>query len=84
LGDAVAALGANKHFEKKLQEDLDNFAQMVEEAPPGALDPTSSNYLFHGDSAAGKGETTAAQDATMDEGDESVLAAPPSQTMSIY
>src|SRR5438067_5161991 len=38
---------------------------MVNEAPPGALDPTSSNYLFHSGSAAGRGKTTDRQDATM-------------------
>lgn len=84
LGDLVAALGANSHFEKKLQDDLDNFAKMVAEAPQGALDPTSSNYLFHAGSAAGRGETTPAQNATMDAGDESVSAAQPGQTVSQY
>ena len=45
---------------------------MVDEAPPGALDPTSSNYLFHSESAAAKGKTTARQDETMqqDRGDQ--------------
>ena len=65
LGDAGEKLGAGKHFETKLQQDLDNFAQMVAQAPIGALDPESSNYLFHEDSAAAKGKTTIAQDATM-------------------
>ena len=67
LGDAVEALGGGKHFDAKLQHDLDHFAQMVAQAPPGALDPESSNYLFHGDSAAAQGKTTAGQDATMDQ-----------------
>src|SRR5579859_4086929 len=40
---------------------------MVDQAPPGALDPTSSNYLFHSDSAAAKGKTTDRQNATMQE-----------------
>jgi len=65
LGDIGEKLGAGKMFEKTLQHDLDNFAKMVAEAPSGALDPTSSNYLFHEDSAAAKGTTTPAQDATM-------------------
>jgi uncharacterized membrane protein len=65
LGDLGEKLGAGKLFEKTLQHDLDNFAKMVAEAPPGALDPTASNYLFHDDSAAAKGGTTPAQDATM-------------------
>jgi hypothetical protein len=38
---------------------------MVEQAPPGALDPTSSSYLFHAESAASKGQTTLAQDESM-------------------
>jgi hypothetical protein len=38
---------------------------MVEQAPPGALDPTSSSYLFHAESAAAKGQTTLAQDESM-------------------
>src|SRR5690348_4289933 len=67
LGDIGEGLGAGSTFDSKLQHDLDNFARMVDEAPPGALDPTSSNYLFHGDSAATKGKTTDAQNATMDE-----------------
>lgn len=52
-------------FEKTLQHDLANFATMVAQSPPGALDPHSSSYLFHGDSAAAKGATIPAQDATM-------------------
>ena len=65
LGDAGEKLGAGKHFEQKLQHDLDHFATMVAQAPAGALDPESSNYLFHEDSAAFKGKTTANQDATI-------------------
>jgi uncharacterized membrane protein len=67
LGDVGEKLGAGKHFETQLQKDLDNFAKMVDEAPAGALDPTSSAYLFHDDSAAAKGKTTKAQNATMDD-----------------
>ncbi|MDQ6932968.1 MAG: SRPBCC family protein [Candidatus Eremiobacteraeota bacterium] len=67
LGDIGEALGAGKTFEKKLQHDLDHFAQMVQEAPAGALDPESSAYLFHDDSAAGKGQTTRSQDESMEE-----------------
>lgn len=67
LGDIGEGLGAGSTFEGKLQHDLDNFARMVDQAPPGALDPTSSNYLFHGDSAVSKGTTTDRQNATMNE-----------------
>jgi uncharacterized membrane protein len=70
LGDIGESLGVGSRFQSALQQDLDNFARMVEQSPAGALDPTSSNYLFHGDSAAAKGTTTAGQDATM----EGVLA----------
>jgi uncharacterized membrane protein len=65
LGDLGENLGAGSRFERVLQHDLDNFARMVEQSPAGALDPASSNYLFHGDSAAAKGTTTDRQDATM-------------------
>lgn len=65
LGDVGEKLGAGGTFESHLQHDLDNFARMVDQAPPGALDPQSSNYLFHGGSAAAKGTTTSRQDATM-------------------
>jgi len=65
LGDAGEKLGAGSHFDSVLQHDLDNFARMVDQAPPGALDPTSSNYLFHSDSAAAKGTTTERQNQTM-------------------
>ena len=65
LGDVGEKLGAGNHFEQKLQHDLDHFAQLVAQTPSGALDPESSNYLFHEDSAAVKGKTTAAQDATL-------------------
>jgi uncharacterized membrane protein len=65
LGDAGEKLGAGNRFEKALQEDLDNFARMVHQAPPGALDPQSSSYLFHSGSAAAQGTTTSRQDQTM-------------------
>jgi uncharacterized membrane protein len=67
LGDAGEKLGAGSRFENALQHDLDNFARMVDQAPVGALDPQSSNYLFHSGSAAAKGTTTSRQDATMGE-----------------
>ena len=65
LGDLADALGAGGQFDRRLQHDLQHFAQMVEQAPPGALDPTSSSYLFHSDSAAAHGTTTQAQDESM-------------------
>jgi uncharacterized membrane protein len=65
LGDIGENLGAGSRFDSVLQHDMDNFARMVDQAPPGALDPTSSNYLFHSDSATAKGTTTSRQDETM-------------------
>lgn len=67
IGDLVEALGAGAKFETSLQNDLDNFAEMVAQAPRGALDPNSSSYLFHTGSAAAQGETTSSQNATMNE-----------------
>lgn len=66
LGAIGEKLGAGSRFENNLQHDLNNFARMVDQAPQGALDPESSNYLFHGGSAAAKGTTTDRQNATMD------------------
>ncbi|HYW53041.1 MAG TPA: SRPBCC family protein [Candidatus Elarobacter sp.] len=65
LGAIGEVLGAGGQFERRLQHDLEHFAAMVEQAPPGALDPTSSAYLFHGESAAAQGKTTLAQDESM-------------------
>ena len=64
-GELAERLGAGGQFERRLQHDLQHFATMVEQAPPGALDPTSSSYLFHSESAAAKGQTTKAQDESM-------------------
>lgn len=65
LGDIGEKMGVGKHFDDVLTDDLNHFARMVDQAPAGALDPTSSNYLFHTDSAAGKGTTTGRQNETM-------------------
>jgi ribosome-associated toxin RatA of RatAB toxin-antitoxin module len=65
LGRIGEALGAGGQFERRLRLDLDHFAAMVDAAPPGALDPTSSAYLFHAGSAAARGATTQAQDESM-------------------
>lgn len=70
LGDLGEALGAGSQFERRLQHDLEQFARMVERAPSGALDPTSSSYLFHADSAVARGQTTRAQDESMGMRDE--------------
>jgi uncharacterized membrane protein len=65
LGQVGEALGAGGQFERRLQHDLQHFATMVEQAPPGALDPTSSTYLFRAGSAAATGQTTLAQNESM-------------------
>ena len=65
LGRAGEVLGAGGQLERRLQHDLHAFAVMVDQAPPGALDPTASTYLFHRDSAAASGTTTVAQDESM-------------------
>jgi ribosome-associated toxin RatA of RatAB toxin-antitoxin module len=65
LGRIGEALGVGGQFERRLVHDLEHFAAMVAAAPPGALDPTSSAYLFHADSAAARGATTQAQDESM-------------------
>lgn len=62
LGDA---LGASEHFAAILREELNHFARMVEEAPPGSLDPMSSNYLFHRQSAVTQGVITRRQKEAM-------------------
>jgi ribosome-associated toxin RatA of RatAB toxin-antitoxin module len=65
LGNIGENLGVGGRFDAALQHDLDNFAEMVRQAPPGALDPNSSSYLFHPDSAAAKGTTTRRQNEMM-------------------
>ena len=65
LGDVGESLGVGKSFEQSLQKDMNHFAEMVAQAPAGSLDPMSSSYLFHSDSAAARGETTDQQNATM-------------------
>ncbi|MGE5334822.1 MAG: SRPBCC family protein [Nitrososphaerota archaeon] len=62
LGDASEALGVGKRFEQALQDDLNNFARMVEQAPPGARDPNIRSLrrvdAAHARSAAGWPKTT--------------------------
>lgn len=65
LGDIGENLGVGGRFDQVLQNDMTHFARMVDEAPAGALDPNSSNYLFHAGSAAAKGTTTSRQNQTM-------------------
>jgi Polyketide cyclase / dehydrase and lipid transport len=66
LGVVVDALSVGEYFSSVLNEDLQNFARMVEEAPAGALDPMSSYYLFHPSSAVTAGAVTLRQKAAME------------------
>ncbi len=65
LGDLGEKAGVGSRFQHALQTDLDNFVQLVQQAPAGALDPESSSYLFHPNSAAAKQQTTSRQNQTM-------------------
>ncbi|MBA2681053.1 MAG: SRPBCC family protein [Ktedonobacteraceae bacterium] len=65
LGDLGEKAGVGGRFQAALEHDLTHFANLVEQAPAGALDPNSSNYIFHADSAASKGQTTGRQNETM-------------------
>lgn len=65
LGNIGEHMGVGKHFDDVLQKDLNHFAEMVHRSPAGALDPNSSDYLFHDESAAARGKTTERQNATM-------------------
>lgn len=47
LGDLGDKLGGGSAFEAALQEDLENFAQMVGSAQPTELEHAGDNYLFH-------------------------------------
>jgi uncharacterized membrane protein len=65
VGEFADKLGIDSHFDAVLQQDLNNFAHMVEHAPPGALDPMQSHYLFHSDSAVARGMVTDQQQVSM-------------------
>jgi len=67
LGSLGETLGGGAEFARRLQHDLDQFAQMVYAAPPGALDPTSSSYLFHDGSAAARSNAPDARDTSLEE-----------------
>jgi uncharacterized membrane protein len=71
LGSLGEALGGGAEFARRLQHDLDHFAQMVYSAPPGALDPTSSSYLFHDGSAAARSNAPGLRDSILEHTAES-------------
>ena len=64
-GRLAEALRADS-FRRALQEDMHRFARMVEETPPGELDPMSSNYLFNSESAVTTGTATSRQKSSME------------------
>lgn len=66
LGALVGSMGVDGSFDEKLQNDLDHFATMVEQAPPGALDPMQSSFLFNENSAVSSGSSTDRQNASME------------------
>jgi hypothetical protein len=61
LGQLGETFGVGSYFTTVLEGDLQHFAHMVENAPPSSLDPMSSHYLFHDESAASKGLVTPKQ-----------------------
>jgi ribosome-associated toxin RatA of RatAB toxin-antitoxin module len=65
LGELVNRAGVDSRFDETLQRDLERFAHMVEQAPPGALDPMQSHSLFHSESATAKGTITQQQRESM-------------------
>lgn len=65
LGQAIDKLSTEHRFSTILQQDLKNFVKMVEAAPPGALDPMQSHYLFHENSAAAQSHLTSQQTESM-------------------
>ncbi|MBV9020934.1 MAG: SRPBCC family protein [Ktedonobacteraceae bacterium] len=66
LGELVDRAGVDSRFDETLQRDLEHFAQMVEQAPPGTLDPMQSHYLFHSESVIAKGTITQQQRESME------------------
>jgi Polyketide cyclase / dehydrase and lipid transport len=65
FGQLGETFGVGTYFATVLQKDLEHFAHMVENAPAGALDPMSSHYLFHDESATSKGLVTPKQQEAM-------------------
>lgn len=67
IGSLVDTFSMSEYFATILQQDLYNFAHMVEQAPVGALDPMLSHYLFHPTSAFARGMLTPRQKAAMEQ-----------------
>ena len=46
IGEIINDLGASNRFDEALQESMNEFARLVDNAQPGGLDPSSPNYVF--------------------------------------
>jgi uncharacterized membrane protein len=46
IGVIVNNLGVSSRFDEALQESMNEFARLVDNAPPGGLNPNSPNYVF--------------------------------------
>lgn len=46
IGEIINDLGASDRFDEALQESMNKFARLVDNAPPGGLDPHSPSYVF--------------------------------------
>lgn len=51
IGEIVNDLVGSRRFDQALQESVQEFAHLVDTAPPGGLDPNSPNYVFGGNNA---------------------------------
>ncbi len=54
LGSIGDALGGGDEFRRRLQHDLDRFAEMVYTVAPGPVDGAPASYLFHDGRARGE------------------------------
>ncbi len=46
IGEIINDFGASNRFDEALQESMNEFARLVDNAPPGSLNPNSPNYVF--------------------------------------
>ena len=65
LGPLVDIFGISQAVSALLRQELYHFARVVEQTPPGELDPMRSHYLFHPDSAYARGMLTTRQKLAM-------------------
>ena len=65
LGSLVDTFSISQAVSALLRQELQNFACMVEQTPPGELDPMRSHYLFHPESAYARGMLTTHQKIAM-------------------